>query len=82
MAIQQQKNGVFIYADLVPCNVTMADGNITNTSIGTVWTLRINIPNAKNIGFIFSQFNLDANAEIYVFDEGRTILKGWDNKRH
>ncbi|MDB5191996.1 MAG: hypothetical protein JWQ96_1559, partial [Segetibacter sp.] len=69
-------NGVFIYGDVIPASINMSDGNITPTSIGNVWTLRISIPNAKNIGFSFSQFSLSPNAEMYIFNENRTILKG------
>src|SRR5688572_11513309 len=47
---------VYHYADILPVPVSMADGNITSTSAGKVWTLRISIPNALNIGFIFNQF--------------------------
>jgi hypothetical protein len=52
----------------------MADGNVTSTSSGKVWTLRISIPNALNVGFIFNQFNLAPTAELYIFNEGRTAL--------
>jgi len=69
-------NGIFVFADVIPASISIADGNITTTSIGQVWTLRISIPNAKNIGFSFSQFNLAPNAEMYIFDENRTTLKG------
>lgn len=69
-------NFAFIYADIVPCTVSMTNGNITSTSIGKVWTLRLSIPNAKNVGFTFTQFNLASNAEMYIFNESRTILKG------
>lgn len=62
------------YADNMSVNINMADGNITNTSIGKVWTLRISIPNALNIGFVFNQFNLSTIAKMYVFNEARTIL--------
>lgn len=60
----------------------MIDGNITNTSVGKVWTLRISIPNALNIGFIFNQFNLSANAEMYIFDEARTVLDSGIKQAH
>jgi hypothetical protein len=52
----------------------MADGNITSTSVGKVWTLRINIPNALNIGFVFDEFSLSNAAEMYIFNEGQTVL--------
>jgi Trypsin-like peptidase domain/PKD-like domain len=52
----------------------MADGNITSTTVGKVWTLRVSVPNALNIGLIFSQFNLSTTAEMYIFNEARTVL--------
>lgn len=54
----------------------MSDGNITSTSVGKVWTLRISVPNAMNIGITFNQFNLSATAEMYIFNEARTVVKG------
>lgn len=65
---------LYRYADNITVNISMSDGNITNTSIGKVWTLRISIPNALNVGFVFNQFNLSTTAEMYVFNEARTIL--------
>jgi hypothetical protein len=65
---------VYEYADVIAANITMANGNITSTTVGKVWTLRVNIPNALNIGLLFNQFNLSATAEMYVFDEARTVL--------
>ncbi len=31
-------NGMFIYCDIIPFNISMSDGNITTTSVGQVWT--------------------------------------------
>lgn len=47
---------------------------MTATSIGKVWSLRISIPNALNIGLSFNQFNLSPSAEMYVFNDARTVL--------
>ena len=60
----------------------MADGNITSTSIGKVWTLRVSIPNALNIGFTFNQFNLSTPSEMYIFNEARTVLESAIKKEH
>lgn len=65
---------LYRYADNIAVNVNMTDGNITTTSIGKVWSLRISIPSAINIGFVFNQFNLSPTAEMYVFNEARTVL--------
>jgi len=65
---------LYRYADSLSVNITTSDGNITSTSIGKVWTLKISIPNALNVGFIFSQFNLSTSAEMYIFDDARTVL--------
>jgi hypothetical protein len=67
---------VWDYANPLSVNISMANGNVTNTSIGKVWTLRISVPNALNIGITFQQFNLSATAEMYIFNEARTIVKG------
>jgi len=60
-------NGMYDYASILPANITAANGNTTNTTIGKVWTLRISIPNALNIGLMFTSFNLSASAELYIF---------------
>ncbi|MCK9402756.1 MAG: hypothetical protein M0Q26_05100 [Chitinophagaceae bacterium] len=73
---------LYRYGDNLSVNITMADGNITNTSVGTVWTVRISIPNALNIGLSFSQFNLSPTAEMYVFNETRTVLDSAIKKEH
>ncbi len=64
------------YANPLSVNINMNDGNTTNTSAGKVWTLRISIPNALNIGVTFQQFDLSATAEMYIFNEARTVVKG------
>jgi hypothetical protein len=57
---------LYRYADNIPVNIIMSDGNVTSTSVGKVWTLRISIPNALNVGIIFNQFSLSSNAEMYI----------------
>jgi hypothetical protein len=73
---------LYRYADLMSVSINMADGNITSTTIGKVWTLRISIPNALNVGFVFNQFNLSSTAEMYVFDEARTVLDSGIKQSH
>ncbi len=73
---------IYRYADNVSTNITMADGNITSTTIGKVWTLRVSVPNALNIGLIFNQFNLSTTAEMYIFNEARTVLDSSIKKSH
>ena len=34
---------VYDYADIITANITIANGNITSTSLGKVWTLKISI---------------------------------------
>lgn len=65
---------LYRYADNLPVTISIADGNITSTTIGKVWTLRISIPNALNIGLSFSQFNLSSTAQMYIFNDARTVL--------
>lgn len=73
---------IYDYADILPVTIATTDGNITSTSMGKVWTLRISIPNALNIGLIFNQFNLSANAEMYIFNESRTVLDSAIKQEH
>jgi len=73
---------IFDYGDILPVSISIADGNITSTSIGKVWTLRVSIPNALNIGFTFNQFNLSTTAEMYIFNEARTVLDSAIKKEH
>jgi hypothetical protein len=35
---------IYHYADNIAVSITNANGNITSTSIGKVWTLRVSIP--------------------------------------
>lgn len=73
---------LYRYADNISVNISTSDGNITSTSVGKVWTLRISIPNALNVGFVFNQFNLSTNAEMYIFNETRTILDSGIKQSH
>ncbi len=75
-------NGVYYYGTPLSVNVSMSDGNYTTTSQGKVWTCRISIPNAKNIGLLFNQFNLSPNAEMYIYNSVGSILKGKIKKEH
>lgn len=77
-----EDNKLYRYADNMTVNITTSDGNVTSTSLGKVWTLRISIPNALNVGLVFSQFNLSASAEMYIFNEARTILDSSIKKSH
>jgi hypothetical protein len=47
-----------------------------------VWTLKISIPNALNIGLLFDQFNLSASAEMYIYDGNKTVLDSAIKKSH
>jgi hypothetical protein len=77
-----EDNKVYHYADNIPVNISMSDGNITSTSIGKVWTLRISIPNALNVGLVFNQFTLSSSAEMYIFNEARTALDSGIRQSH
>lgn len=73
---------LYRYADNITVSINTSDGNITTTSVGKVWTVRISIPNALNIGFMFDQFNLSPSAEMYIFNETRTVLDSGVMKAH
>ena len=77
-----EDNKLYNYGDNISVNISTTDGNITTTSAGKVWTLRISIPNALNIGFTFNSFNLSPSAEMYVFNESRTVLDTAIKKAH
>lgn len=77
-----EDNKLYRYADKITVSITNTDGNITSTSVGKVWALRISIPNALNVGFVFNQFNLSATAEMYIFNESRTVLDSAIKKSH
>ncbi len=64
------------YADFALTNIGISYGNITSTSLGKVWTLRISVPNAKNVGLDFTQVSLPSNAEMYIYNVSGTRLKG------
>ncbi len=67
---------LYDFGDVLPNTISTSDGNITNTSVGLVWTVRISIPNALNIGFSVNPSNLSSTAQMYVFSESRTVLEG------
>jgi hypothetical protein len=48
-----ENDDIYHYASPLPVNISLSDGNITSTSLGKVWTLRLSIPNALNIGLTF-----------------------------
>lgn len=73
---------LYNYADNISVSINNNDGNITNTSIGKVWTLKISVPNALNIGFVFNQFSLSSTAEMYIFNEEKTALDSAIMKSH
>lgn len=75
-------NGVYEYGSVLPVNFTQADGNYTTTSVGKVWTLRISIPNALSIGLTFTQFNLSPTAELYVYNDAKTVVNKGIKKEH
>jgi hypothetical protein len=50
--------------------------------LGKVWTLRISIPNALNVGLTFNQFSLSSIAEMYVYNDATTTLKGVIKSEH
>lgn len=71
-----EEEKILNYGNLLTTNLNISNGNITSTTLGKVWTLKISIPNALNIGLIFTQFNLSATASMYIYNEEKTILKG------
>jgi hypothetical protein len=73
---------VYDYADVITANITNADGNITSTSVGKVWTLKVSIPNALNIRLLFNVFNLSSSAEMYIYDENKNVLDSAIKKSH
>lgn len=70
-----EDNGVYNYGTIIPTSVPLTSGNYTNTTSGKVWTVRISIPNALNIGLKFSLFKLAPGAEMYIYNDAKTVLK-------
>lgn len=65
------------YGKVIPVSFSLANGNYTQTSEGKVWTLSIKVlGGAKNIGLTFDPITLVSNAELYVYNESKTILMG------
>jgi len=62
------------YADILSVAIGVADGKISSSSAGKVWALRISIPNALNIGLVFNSFDLSPTAEMYIFNDQKTIM--------
>lgn len=75
-------NGVYDFGSIVPVTFSVSNGNITTTSAGKVWTLRISVPNALSIGLTFSQFNLSSSAEMFIYNDGKTVLNKRIKKEH
>lgn len=74
--------GMYDYGSIVPANISIADGNITTTSAGKVWSVRISVPNALNIGLMFTQFNLSSTAEMYIYNDAKTTLDSAIKKQY
>lgn len=77
-----ETNGPYYFGDALTANIQMSDGNYTNTSLGKVWSLKLIVTGAKNIGINFDQFNLSSSAEMYIFNESKTELKGAIKAEH
>lgn len=75
-------NGVYDYGSIIPVTLNVSSGNFTSTSVGKVWTLRISVPNALSIGVTFNQFNLSPSAEMYIYNDAKTILNKSIKKEH
>ena len=75
-------NGVYEYGSVLPANFSLPAGNYTTTSLGKVWTLKISIPNALNVGLTFTNFNLSPIAEMYIYNEALTVIKPGIKKEH
>lgn len=73
---------IYDYGSILPINYSLSDGNFTTTSLGNIWTLRINIPNALSIGLTFTQFNLSPSAEMYIYNDAQTVLNYQIKKEH
>jgi hypothetical protein len=72
-----EDNGPLKYGEVIPVNYSLVNGNYTQTSEGKVWTLSIKVlGGCKNIGLTFEYVNLSSNAELYIYNESRTVLRG------
>lgn len=69
-------NGAYFFGDAIDYPIQLSDGNITQTSAGKVWTVRVNATNAVNVGLTFDQFNLSSSARMYIYNDAQTELKG------
>ncbi len=67
-------DGLEHYGDMLVTSITTADGNITTTTLGKVWTLKVTVSNATNVGITFAPLSLSPSAEMYVFDANESIL--------
>lgn len=76
-----ENDDIYDYGTILPVDISMVDGNMTNTSMGKVWTLRINVTNALNVGLTLNEFNLSPSAEMYIFNDAKTALKSGIKKR-
>jgi len=62
------------FGDVLTTAYSIANGNVTTTSLGKVWTLKISIPNALNVGIHFSPLGLAPGAEMYIFTPDLSVL--------
>lgn len=67
-------NGMYDFGSILPVSFTLNDGNFTSTTLGKVWTLRITVSNALSVGLTFNQFNLSSSAEMYIYNDTKTVL--------
>lgn len=75
-------NGVYDFGAVISVSINLSSGNFTNTSVGKVWTLRVSVPNALSIGLTFNQFNLSPSAEMYIYNDTKTVLNKAIKKEH
>lgn len=67
----QPRNAPLRYGALIPADLSPDVAGVWETLPGgdAVWRLRVASPGAKSIGLIFSDFELPAGAELFVFDD-------------
>ncbi len=57
-------------------NITLSDGNWINIGIGRLWTMEFRSEGAYSLNFVFDDFYLSENAQLYIINKSGSMLYG------
>ncbi len=72
----RDSNAPFRFGEGFDTNITLSDGEWTDTENGRLWTMTIESKGAYSINFVFNDFYLPEGAELYISNNDGDMLYG------